>query len=223
MNIAIDGPAGAGKSSIAKLVAKELSYVYVDTGAMFRAMAYFFLSRGLDVYDEDIIREHCAKIQVGIEYPEGIQHILLNGMDVSEEIRKEQVGKAASVVARYEIIREKLLELQRKLASEQDVIMDGRDIGTVVLPDAQVKIYLTASSAVRAERRYKELTDKGETCDLAEIEKGIIARDTQDMNREIAPLRQAEDAVCLDTSDLTIPEVVEKIKEIVQTKAGNAS
>lgn len=221
MNIAIDGPAGAGKSSIAKLAAKELSYVYVDTGAMFRAMAYFFLSRGLDVYDDEIIKENCGKIQVGIEYLDGAQHILLNGADVSEEIRTEQVGKAASVVAKYEIIREKLLEIQRKLASEQDVIMDGRDIGTVVLPDAQVKIYLTASSAVRAKRRFKELTEKGEACDLAEIEKGIIARDEQDMNREIAPLRQAEDAVYLDTSDMTISEVVEKIKEIVQTKVGD--
>lgn len=221
MNIAIDGPAGAGKSSIAKLAAKELSYVYVDTGAMFRAMAYFFLSRGLDVYDDEIIKENCGKIQVGIEYLDGAQHILLNGADVSEEIRTEQVGKAASVVAKYEMIREKLLEIQRKLASEQDVIMDGRDIGTVVLPDAQVKIYLTASSAVRAKRRFKELTEKGEACDLAEIEKGIIARDEQDMNREIAPLRQAEDAVYLDTSDMTISEVVEKIKEIVQTKVGD--
>lgn len=221
MNIAIDGPAGAGKSSIAKLAAKELSYVYVDTGAMFRAMAYFFLSRGLDVYDDEIIKENCGKIQVGIEYLDGAQHILLNGVDVSEEIRTEQVGKAASVVAKYEMIREKLLEIQRKLASEQDVIMDGRDIGTVVLPDAQVKIYLTASSAVRAKRRFKELTEKGEACDLAEIEKGIIARDEQDMNREIAPLRQAEDAVYLDTSDMTISEVVEKIKEIVQTKVGD--
>ena len=199
MNIAIDGPAGAGKSSIAKLVAKKLNYVYVDTGAMFRTMAYYFLTNGIDTTDENAVNEKCQAIDITIQYENGEQHIFLNGADVSKEIRKEEVGKNASVVAKYPKVRE---------------IMDGRDIGTVVLPNAECKIYLTASSFVRANRRYKELTEKGETCDLAQIEKDIIARDEQDMNREIAPLKQAEDAVYLDSSDLTIDEVVNKIIEI---------
>lgn len=214
MNIAIDGPAGAGKSSIAKLVAKKLNYVYVDTGAMFRAMAYYFLTNGIDTTDENAVNEKCQAIDITIQYENGEQHIFLNGADVSKEIRKEEVGKNASVVAKYPKVREKLLELQRNLAAANDVIMDGRDIGTVVLPNAECKIYLTASSFVRANRRYKELIEKGETCDLAQIEKDIIARDEQDMNREIAPLKQAEDAVYLDSSDLTIDEVVNKIIEI---------
>ena len=194
MNIAIDGPAGAGKSSIAKLVAKKLNYVYVDTGAMFRTMAYYFLTNGIDTTDENAVNEKCQAIDITIQYENGEQHIFLNGADVSKEIRK--------------------LELQRNLAAANDVIMDGRDIGTVVLPNAECKIYLTASSFVRANRRYKELIEKGETCDLAQIEKDIIARDEQDMNREIAPLKQAEDAVYLDSSDLSIDEVVNKIIEI---------
>ena len=186
-------------------------------------MAYYFLTNGIDTTDENAVNEKCQAIDITIQYENGEQHIFLNGADVSKEIRKEEVGKNASVVAKYPKVREKLLELQRNLAAANDVIMDGRDIGTVVLPDAQVKIvlpnaeckiYLTASSFVRANRRYKELTEKGETCDLAQIEKDIIARDEQDMNREIAPLKQAEDAVYLDSSDLTIDEVVNKIIEI---------
>ena len=216
MNIAIDGPAGAGKSSIAKRVAKELNYVYVDTGAMFRTMAYYFLQNGINPADEKEVAASCDKIEIQIEYPAGEQHIFLNGEDVSTEIRKEEVGKNASVVARYSVIREKLLQLQRNMAATTDVIMDGRDIGTVVLPQAEVKIFLTASSRVRAERRYKELVEKGETCNLDEIEKDIIARDEQDMNREIAPLKQAEDAVLVDSSDMTIDEVVETIKKIAR-------
>ena len=196
MNIAIDGPAGAGKSSIAKLVAKKLNYVYVDTGAMFRTMAYYFLTNGIDTTDENAVNEKCQAIDITIQYENGEQHIFLNGADVSKEIRKEEVGKNASVVAKYPKVREKLLELQRNLAAANDVIN------------------LTASSFVRANRRYKELIEKGETCDLAQIEKDIIARDEQDMNREIAPLKQAEDAVYLDSSDLTIDEVVNKIIEI---------
>ena len=188
MNIAIDGPAGAGKSSIAKLVAKKLNYVYVDTGAMFRTMAYYFLTNGIDTTDENAVNEKCQAIDITIQYENGEQHIFLNGADVSKEIRKEEVGKNASVVAKYPKVREKLLELQRNLAAANDVIMDGR--------------------------RYKELIEKGETCDLAQIEKDIIARDEQDMNREIAPLKQAEDAVYLDSSDLSIDEVVNKIIEI---------
>lgn len=214
MNIAIDGPAGAGKSSIAKIVAKEMDYVYVDTGAMFRAMAYYYLSHGIDTEDEAAVTAGCDDIAITIQYKDGIQHVYLNDTDVSEEIRREEVGKNASVVARYPVVRTKLLELQRAMAASQDVIMDGRDIGTVVLPDAETKIFLTASSRVRAQRRYNELREKGEDCDLEKIEADIIARDEQDMNRETAPLRQAEDAVLVDTSDMTIPEVVAKIREI---------
>ena len=218
MNIAIDGPAGAGKSSIAKLVAKDMNFIYVDTGAMFRAMAYYFLSTGIDPQDEEAVNAACGGICIRIEYEDGIQHIYLNDMDVSTEIRKEEVGKNASAVAKYPMIRAKLLELQRSMAAENDVIMDGRDIGTVVLPDAEAKIFLTASSRVRAERRYKELKEKGEECDLDKIEKDIIARDEQDMNREIAPLKQAEDAVFVDTSYMTIPDVVAAIREIAESK-----
>ena len=218
MNIAIDGPAGAGKSSIAKLVAKDMNFIYVDTGAMFRAMAYYFLCNGIDPQDEEAVRAGCGEINIQIEYEEGVQHIYLNNTDVSSEIRKEEVGKNASVVAKYPVIRTKLLELQRAMAAENDVIMDGRDIGTVVLPDAEAKIFLTASSHVRAERRYKELKEKGEDCDLDKIEEDIIARDKQDMSREIAPLKQAEDAVFVDTSYMTIPEVVTTIREIAESK-----
>lgn len=216
MKIAIDGPAGAGKSSIAKLVAKKLSFVYVDTGAMFRTVAYYFLSQGKDPSDAEMVTEECENISISIEYKDGAQHIFLDGTDVSTEIRQEEVGKNASVVAKNQAVRNRLLALQRQMAEKQDVIMDGRDIGTVVLPDAQVKIYLTASASVRAERRYKELVEKGETCNLKKIEEDIIARDEQDMNREIAPLKQAEDAVLVDSSYMTIEEVVDKIIEIVE-------
>ena len=216
MNIAIDGPAGAGKSSIAKLVAKKMNYVYVDTGAMFRTMALYFLKENLAVTNEEIVTANCDNIHIDIEYQEGEQHIFLNDVDVSSDIRKEEVGKQASVIAKYPAVRTKLLNLQRELAATNDVIMDGRDIGTVVLPQADCKIYLTASPRVRAERRYKELIEKGETCDLDEIEKDIIARDEQDMNREIAPLKQAADATLVDSSDLTIQEVVETICKLAE-------
>lgn len=216
MNIAIDGPAGAGKSSIARLAAKKLNYVYVDTGAMFRTMALYFLNENINPSEEETVTANCGQIQITIEYQNGEQHIFLNGNDVSADIRKEEVGRQASVIARYPAVRTKLLNLQRKLASENDVIMDGRDIGTVVLPEAECKVYLTASAGVRAERRYKELREKGIDCDLAEIEKDIIARDEQDMKREIAPLIQAEDAVLIDSSNLTIDEVVEKICELAK-------
>lgn len=218
MKIAIDGPAGAGKSSIAKLVAKELEFIYVDTGAMFRTMAYYFLNHGINPSDEAAVNASCDKILIRIEYRNGEQHIFLGDTDVSAEIRKEEVGKNASVVARYPKVRKKLLDLQREMAEKADVIMDGRDIGTVVLPDAEVKIYMTAGTRVRAERRYKELQEKGIECDLSEIERDIAARDEQDMNRKIAPLKQAEDAVYLDTSDMTIPEVVREICRIAEEK-----
>ena len=218
MKIAIDGPAGAGKSTIAKLVAKELSFIYVDTGAMFRAMAYYFLLNGIDTEDEEAVSASCDDIQIRIAYQDGEQHIYLKDVDISKEIRQENIGKQASVVAKYGKVRTRLLNLQRDLAKTSDVTMDGRDIGTVVLPDAEVKIYLTAGSRARAERRYLELQEKGMPCDLDEIEKDIIARDKADMNREIAPLKQADDAVYLDTSDMSIDEVVAKIREIVEEK-----
>lgn len=216
MNIAIDGPAGAGKSSIAKLVAKRMNYVYVDTGAMFRTMAYYFLTHDIDPLNENQVNDSCDRIRIELQYQTGEQHIFLNGEDVSREIRREEVGNTASVVAKYIKVRTKLLELQRKLAASTDVIMDGRDIGTVVLPDAECKIYLTASPRVRAERRYKELREKGEGCDLDQIEADIIARDEQDMNRETAPLRQAEDAVLVDSSNMSIEEVVTRIMELAE-------
>ena len=216
MNIAIDGPAGAGKSSIAKLVAKKLNYVYVDTGAMFRTIALYFINHKLNTEDESLVSSYCDDINITIEYQKNEQHIFLNGTDVSEAIRKEEVGKQASVIAKYPDVRTKLLSLQQEIAGQTDVIMDGRDIGTVVLPDAECKIYLTASSRVRAERRYKELLEKGEPCNIDEIEKDIIARDEQDMNREIAPLTQAEDAVYVDSSDMTIDEVVAEIIRIAK-------
>lgn len=216
MNIAIDGPAGAGKSSIAKLTAKKLSFIYIDTGAMYRTMALYFIRQGIDTNDRALVESHCDKIDIRITYENGEQQIFLNGDNVSGEIRNEQVGNHASKVAAYRKIREKLVALQRKMAAGSDVIMDGRDIGTVVLPEADVKIYLTASAAVRAARRYKELQEKGVSCDLQKIEEDIIKRDEQDMNRENSPLRQAEDAILVDSSDMTIDEVVERIISIAE-------
>ena len=221
MNIAIDGPAGAGKSSIAKLVAERLSFIYIDTGAMYRTMALYFMNRGINTKDQMLVESRCEEIDIRIHYENGEQQIFLNGENVSVEIREEQVGNEASVVASYGKVREKLVALQRSMAASSDVIMDGRDIGTVVLPDADVKIYLTASSAVRAERRYKELTEKGAVCDLKKIEEDIKIRDYQDMNREISPLKQAEDAVLVDSSDMTIDQVIEEIISIVEKKSSN--
>ena len=215
-NIAIDGPAGAGKSTIAKKLAKDLGYVYVDTGAMYRAMAYYFLQNQISSDDEAAIAEACAEVDVTIAYQNGEQQVLLNGENVNGVIRNEEVGNMASATSVYPVVRTKLVELQRRLAQKEDVIMDGRDIGTVVLPDANVKIYLTASSAVRAKRRYKELTQKGISCDIHEIEQDIIDRDYRDMHRETSPLKQAEDAVLLDSSELDIDGVVEKMKQIIR-------
>ncbi len=220
MNIAIDGPAGAGKSTIAKKLAKELGFIYVDTGAMYRAMAYYFLQNGIASDDEAAIAKACPAVDVTIAYENGEQQVLLNGENVNGVIRTEQVGNMASATSVYPVVRKKLVELQQELAAKADVIMDGRDIGTCVLPNAQVKIYLTASSKTRATRRYEELTAKGESCDLEEIEKDIIERDYRDMHRETSPLKQAEDAVLVDSSDLTIDEVVAAIREIYQKKKG---
>ena len=214
MNIAIDGPAGAGKSTIAKRLAKKLGFIYVDTGAMYRAMAYYFLQHNIDAKDEKAIAAACPDVDVTITYENGEQQVLLNGENVNGVIRNEDVGNMASSTSVYPVVRKKLVELQRQLAKSADVIMDGRDIGTCVLPDAQVKIYLTASSATRAKRRYDELTEKGVSCDLAEIEKDIIDRDYRDMHRETSPLRQAEDAVLVDSSEMNIDEVVDAIYQV---------
>ena len=215
-NIAIDGPAGAGKSTIAKKLAADLGYVYVDTGAMYRAMAYYFLQNNIAADDEAAISAACPDVNVTIEYRDGAQQVILNGENVNGVIRNEEVGNMASATSVYPVVRTKLVELQRQLAAKQSVIMDGRDIGTVVLPDANVKIYLTASSKVRAKRRYDELTAKGEKCDFDAIEQDIIDRDYRDMHRETSPLKQADDAVLLDSSDLDIDGVVAKMKEIIK-------
>lgn len=214
MNIAIDGPAGAGKSTIAKRLAKKLGFIYVDTGAMYRAMAYYFLQHDIDAKDEKAIAAACLDVDVTITYENGEQQVLLNGENVNGVIRNEEVGNMASSTSVYPVVRKKLVELQRQLAKSADVIMDGRDIGTCVLPDAQVKIYLTASSATRAKRRFDELSEKGVSCDLAEIEKDIIDRDYRDMHRETSPLRQAEDAVLVDSSEMNIDEVVDAIYQV---------
>lgn len=216
MNIAIDGPAGAGKSTIAKRLAKELGFIYVDTGAMYRAMAYYFLTNGIKAEDEAAIAAACPRVDVTIAYENGEQQVILNGENVNGVIRNEEVGNMASASSVYPVVREKLMEMQRHLAASADVIMDGRDIGTCVLPNAQVKIYLTASSATRAQRRYDELTAKGVSCDLDAIEKDIIERDYRDMHRETAPLKQAEDAVLVDSSYLNIDEVIAKIRSIYE-------
>ena len=215
-NVAIDGPAGAGKSTIAKMVAKKLGFIYVDTGAMFRAIALYLLRNNIKEEETEKISSSVEEIQVTIAYENGEQQVILNNENVSSFIRTEEVGKMASVAAKNKDVRQKLLELQRSLAKTENVIMDGRDIGTHVLPNAEVKIYLTASSKERARRRHLELTEKGISCDIDTIEKDIIARDEQDMNRAIAPLKKAEDAILLDSSDMTIEEVVEKIMNIIK-------
>lgn len=210
-SVAIDGPAGAGKSTIAKLVAKKLGAIYVDTGAMYRAIAIYFLRNQLNPENPDEVMQAVDQLEVQITYEGDVQQVWLNGENVTPYLRTEEVGNMASKSSAKQPVRDKLLQLQRDMAVNQTVVMDGRDIGTNVLPNAEVKIYLTASSAERARRRYKELTEKGESCDLAQIEADIIKRDEQDMNREIAPLKQAEDAYYLDSSELTIEEVVEVI------------
>ena len=210
-NVAVDGPAGAGKSTIAKLVAKEKGYIYVDTGAMYRALAIHFLKKGIAPEDTGAVIDACRDADVSIRYEGGVQNVYLNGENVTGMLRAEEVGNMASRTSAIPEVRAKLLELQRALARENDVIMDGRDIGTNILPDADVKIYLTASVQTRAKRRYDELKEKGGACDLAQIEQDIRERDERDMNRETAPLKKAEDAVLVDSSDMTIEEVVAKI------------
>lgn len=213
-NVAIDGPAGAGKSTIAKLVAKEKGYVYVDTGAMYRGLAIHFLDQGILSNETEKVVKACESADVTICYEDGLQQVYLNGQNITARLRDEAVGNMASVTSAIPEVRAKLLELQKGLARTQNVIMDGRDIGTCVLPDADVKVFLTASVETRAKRRYDELREKGVVCDLAAIERDIKERDERDENREISPLRQAEDAVLLDSSDMTIDEVVAAIVKL---------
>ena len=216
--IAIDGPAGAGKSTIAKKVAKELSCVYVDTGAMYRAMALYLLRQKVSRENTSEIGTTCQNADITIEYQDGVQIVLLNGENVNEFLRTEEVGNMASVSSAIPEVRQKLLNLQRKLAATMSVVMDGRDIGTTILPDAEVKIYLTASSLTRARRRYLELQEKGIDCNLEEIQKDIEERDERDMNRAVSPLKQAKDAVLVDSSDMTIEQVVSCILEIYHSR-----
>lgn len=216
--IAIDGPAGAGKSTIAKKVAKKLNYIYVDTGAMYRAIAYYLVTNQIDIENETELAKACSSIFVEIKYENDIQQVYLNGENVTPYLRTEATGNMASKSSAKAPVRAALLDLQRDMAKEFHVVMDGRDIGTNVLPDAEVKIYLTASSKERANRRYKELLEKGETADLYQIEADIMERDERDMNRAIAPLKQAGDAVFIDSSDMGIDEVVDKILSVVYEK-----
>lgn len=218
-NIAIDGPAGAGKSTIAKKVAKELDFIYVDTGAMYRSMALYLIRKQIKAAEVDKIITLLPGIHVTIAYENGEQHVYLNGEDVSALIRNEEVSQMTSSISTIPEVREKLLDLQRDLAKENNVLMDGRDIGTCVLPNAELKIYLTASTKVRAKRRYDEMVEKGMECNLRELEASIKERDYRDMNREVAPLKQAEDAVLLDTSDMNIEEVVNAIIQMVKERA----
>ena len=214
-SIAIDGPAGAGKSTIAKAVARELGYVYIDTGAMYRAVGLFCLDQAIALTDEARVSEEVRDIDITIAYDEeGAQQVFLNGANVSTRIRTQQVGDAASTVSQYPAVREKMVKLQQSLAEHTSVVMDGRDIASKVLPHADTKIYLTASVEERARRRANELREKGELCDIAEVEAEIRARDDRDMHRQHSPLIQVPEAVLVDSSTLTIDETIDRILEI---------
>lgn len=217
-NIAIDGPAGAGKSTIAKRAAKELSFTYVDTGAMYRAITLGLMRSGTDIEDARALEEALADIEVTIDYREGVQQVYLNGENVSGQIRTEEVSARTSACAAKPQVRAKLTDLQRGLAERENVLMDGRDIGTAILPNAQLKIYLTASIEARAERRYRELVERGEECSIEEIAKDIEERDYRDMHRETTPLMQADDAILIDSSDMTIEEVTARIVELARER-----
>ena len=216
--IAIDGPAGAGKSTIARRVSEALGFIYVDTGAMYRAMGLYFLDLGIDTEDENAVNASLPGARLSLQIIEGSQHVFLNGRDVTGRIRSEEAGMMASRTSRYAANREKMVAMQQEIARSQNVVMDGRDIGTVVLPDAPLKIYLTASVQVRALRRYRELLQKGQTPVLEEIEKDIAARDDQDMHRKNSPLRKAEDAVLVDSSDMTIEKVADTITDLARAR-----
>ena len=217
--IALDGPAGAGKSTIAKKLAEKLQFVYIDTGAMYRTLALACLKKGVDIEDEDLVSETAEAADIDIRYIDGVQHMFLENEDVSGEIRTEEVSKAASCTSKFQRVRKRLVDLQQQLAERYNVVMDGRDIGTVVLPHADLKIFMTASVEVRAMRRYKEYLEKGQACDLDAIREDIAQRDYNDTHRANSPLRQAEDAILLDTSDLSIEEVVDTIIGLYEERA----
>ena len=221
INIAIDGPAGAGKSTMAKRLAKEMGYYYVDTGAIYRTVAYFLDLLGVSPKDVDGVSRYIDELTIQIEYDEdGVQHMIMNGMDVSNDIRTQDISQKASLISAQPVVREVLLDMQREVARQHNVVMDGRDIGTVVLPDANVKIFLTASAEVRAKRRTDELIAKGQKANYEKILQEIQQRDYQDTHREIAPLKMARDSVKVDTSDMTIEQVIARIREIVAEKTG---
>lgn len=221
ISIAIDGPAGAGKSTIARKLAAELGYHYVDTGAIYRTVAYFFDLWGVAPKDIDGIQRYIDELTVGLFYDEeGLQHMLMNGMDVTDDIRTQEIGQKASIISANAIVREMLLDMQRDVAQEYDVIMDGRDIGSVVLPKATVKIFLTASPEVRAQRRTEELKAKGQKANYETVLKEIQQRDYQDTHRQVAPLKMTRDSIKVDTSDMTLEQVVSAIRDIVHQKVG---
>ena len=218
-SIAIDGPAGAGKSTIAKRLAKELGYRYVDTGAIYRTVAYFMDLWGVSPKDVDGVNRYIDELTIGIEYDEdGLQHMIMNGMDVTEDIRSQEISQKASLISAHAVVREVLLDMQQDVAKTNNVIMDGRDIGTVVLPKANVKIFLTASAEVRAKRRCDELNAKGQKANFEKVLKEIQQRDYQDTHREIAPLKMARDSIKVDTSDMDIDQVVAHIKTVAGKK-----
>jgi len=219
ISIAIDGPAGAGKSTIAKRLAKELGYYYVDTGAIYRTVAYFMDLLGVSPKDVDGVSRYIDELTIGIEYDEdGLQHMIMNGMDVTQDIRTQDISQKASLVSAHAVVRDVLLDMQRDVAKQHDVIMDGRDIGTVVLPKATVKIFLTADPEVRAKRRTEELIAKGQKANFDKVLAEIRQRDYQDTHREVAPLKMARDSIKVDTSDMDIDQVVATIREIVVKK-----
>lgn len=218
INIAIDGPAGAGKSTIAKAAAKALGFIYVDTGALYRAVAYFMLSRRIDVNKEDKVASYLCDVVPELKYIDGVQHVFLNGEDVSDKIRTPEVSMGASAVSAISRVRDFLFDLQKKIAAENNVVMDGRDIGTVVLPNADVKIYLTASAEERARRRHKELTEKGENVSFEEVLADVNKRDYNDTHREVAPLKQAEDAILCDTTNVDLQGAIDMLINIINEK-----
>lgn len=220
INIAIDGPAGAGKSSIAKLVSKKLGYIYVDTGALYRTVGLYSIRKGIDTKDAEAVTETLKDINVELGFVDGAQHVFLNGEDVSDAIRTPEASMGASNVSAIPAVRTFLFDLQRDIAKNNNCIMDGRDIGTVVLPDAQIKLFLTASPEARAERRYKELIEKGEKVDFQDVLDDINKRDYQDSHREIAPLKQAEDAILVDNSGCNLEEGTELVLGIIREKMG---
>ena len=221
ISIAIDGPAGAGKSTIARRLAQEMGYRYVDTGAIYRTVAYFMDLWGVSPKDTDGVNRYIDELTVNIEYDdEGAQHMIMNGMDVTSDIRTPEISQKASLIAAQPVVREALLDMQREAARQYDVVMDGRDMGSVVLPKATVKIFLTASAEVRANRRCKELQEKGQKVDYDQILKDIRQRDYQDTHRDIAPLKMTRDSVKLDTSDMTIDQVIAAMKKIIGEKVG---